>query len=269
VIYIGTSGFSFPDWIGHVYPRDIRKSQMLRYYAFIWKFNALELNFTYYRLPSTKTIVSLLRSTPSDMIFTIKLPASVTHQGWKKERVPEEDLMSFLRAVEPMISERRLKAILAQFPFSFRYNERNLDYIASIADKANFKLAVELRNKSWDRESFYSWLRERGVSLVTVDEPRLPGLFPYRPILTSETAYFRFHGRNPDWFKASAGERYKYDYSVAELASFVRDVKNVLKSASDVFVFFNNCYRGNAVRNALQFKGFFDEANSVSIDRTK
>lgn len=257
MIYIGTSGFSFPDWIGYVYPRDIRKSQMLRYYAFTWKFNALELNFTYYRLPSIKTIVSFLRNTPSDMIFTIKLPASVTHQGWKKGQMPEEDLTSFLHAVEPMIGEYRLKAILAQFPFSFRYSEQNLDYIESIVNKVNFKLAVELRNKSWDRESFYSWLRKRNISLVIVDEPRLPGLFPYRPILTSKTAYFRFHGRNPDWFKANAGERYKYDYSAAELMSFVRDVKDVLESVSDVFVFFNNCYRGNAVRNALRFKELF------------
>ncbi|MBC7123441.1 MAG: DUF72 domain-containing protein, partial [Pseudothermotoga sp.] len=66
MIYVGTSGYSFSDWIGEVYPEGISRSNMLRYYASVWRFNAVELNFTYYALPTYRTIVSMLRRTPSD-----------------------------------------------------------------------------------------------------------------------------------------------------------------------------------------------------------
>lgn len=254
MIYIGTSGYSFSDWIGEVYPRDISKSDMLKYYFSVWNFNAVELNFTYYALPSYKTIVSMLRKTPNHFVFSVKLPASVTHEGWKSHHFPEDDVKKILSALVPMIEENRLKMLLAQFPYSFRDTSENRRYLQLVREKIELPIAIEFRHASWNNESTYEFLGSCGFTFVIVDEPNLRELFPYVPIVTSDKAYFRFHGRNKNWFTAPEGERYNYKYSEEEINNFAKDVVKLAEKASDVFVFFNNCYQGNAVRDAINLR---------------
>ncbi len=251
LIYIGTSGYSFQDWIGTVYPKDMKNSDMLTYYFGALGFKAVEINYTYYRLPSYKTTVSMLRKTPSDFVFTLKLSASVTHEGWKNSSIPREELGKILQAVQPMIDEGRLKAFLAQFPYSFKYNKQNLDYLVKLRHAINQPIAVEFRHASWDNEETFELLRKNDLIYVVVDEPQIKSLFPYKPLWTTKIAYFRFHGRSKEWFTAAEGERYNYDYSEEELSKFERDIVAISKEVQDVFAFFNNCYRGKAVKNAL------------------
>jgi len=260
LIYLGTSGYSFSDWIGEVYPEGISRSDMLKYYANVWRFNAVELNFTYYTLPTYRAIVSMLRKTPSDFVFCVKLPASVTHEAWRSKTFPEEDVKKTLQALTPMFEERRLKILLAQFPYSFRDTPNNRQYLQLLREKINAPIAIEFRHASWNNESVYRLLKTLGYTFVIVDEPNLRDLFPYVPKVTSAVAYFRLHGRNRDWFSAPEGERYNYKYSDEEISIFARDIFNLSQQVVDTFVFFNNCYRGNAVRDAMKLRQMIEKA---------
>ncbi len=251
MIYMGTSGFSFRDWVGSVYPEDIKRYQMLKYYWSVLGFNSVEINFTYYRMPSYRTIVSFIRRTPDDFKFAVKVPAHVTHEGWKKGYSPEV-AKEYLKAIEPMIKENRLLIHLAQFPYSFKYSQENLEYLKKIS-KEIAPLAVEFRHSSWDRDETYQTLREHGLTYVIVDEPSLKELFPYKPEVTTDMAYFRFHGRNEHWFD-HYGDRYDYFYSDDELRVFANDIKRLMQRVQKVLIFFNNCHAGSAVKNAHRLR---------------
>ncbi len=227
---------------------------MLTYYFGVLGFKAVEINYTYYRLPSYKTTVSMLRRTPADFVFTVKLPASVTHEGWKVRQVPKDDLEKTLRAIQPMTDEGRLKAFLAQFPYTFHYSKENMDYLAAIREIVREPVAVEFRHGSWYNQETFEFLRENKLIYVVADEPKIKLLFPYKPNWTAQIAYFRFHGRNENWFNASEGERYNYEYSQEELSQFAEDILKISREVQDVFAFFNNCYRGKAVKNAISLR---------------
>ncbi len=252
MIYLGTSGYSFDDWIGTVYPENIKKSQMLTYYWSRLGFNTVELNFTYYTVPSYRTIVSILRKTPGDFKFSVKLPSQITHQSWKDGDLDREIVKSYLNALKPMEDEGRLLTHLAQFPYSFKFSKKGLKYIKQISNM--FKhLSVEFRHESWDKDEVYDFLKDNGITFVVVDEPKLKGLFPYRVLSTTDTAYFRFHGRNDHWFDLNH-DRYDYMYSEEDLRLFSNDIRKISERVKDVLVYFNNCHRGQAAKNALRLK---------------
>ncbi len=257
MLYIGTSGYYFSDWIGTVYPQGLSKSQLLKYYASVWQFNAVELNFTYYTVPNYRTIVSMLRKTPQTFVFCVKIPGSVTHEGWKNNTIFEEDIQKTLSALEPMISEGRLKMLLAQFPYTFQYSKEKLQYIQELRNRIDQPVAIEFRHRSWDREEVYDFLKVHDLSLVITDEPQIKELFPYKPIMTSQISYFRLHGRSEKWFSSGA-ERYNYEYSHEQLKQFAIDIAQLMQKSKDLFVFFNNCYQGKAVQNALTLRSILE-----------
>ena len=254
-IYIGTSGFSFPDWIGTVYPEDIKKSEMFDYYVNNWKFNALEVNFTYYAFPSSRTIYSLLRRSPENFCFVFKAPQEITHKLWKEAnnntlRIITRD---FLNILNPIKEYRTLGGILFQFPYSFKKTSQNFEYLKKLKEAFENKveLFIEFRNRIWACKETFDFLKASGLSYVTVDEPKLKGLFPYIPSFTSKNAYFRFHGRNSGWFEAKGSERYDYFYNDNELRMFAEDIEKISNQVEKTYVFFNNCHNGSAVKNAL------------------
>ncbi len=252
MIYLGTSGYSFNDWIGTVYPENIKKSQMLTYYWSRFGFNTVELNFTYYTVPSYRTMISILRKTPNDFTFSVKLPGHVTHQAWKDGKIDRKVIKSYIEAVKPIEDEKRILAHLAQFPYAFKFSKKGLKYIEQISNIFN-PLAVEFRHSSWDKKEVYDFLKNNNITFVIVDEPKLEKLFPYKPIVTTDTAYFRFHGRNENWFD-SDHDRYDYMYSEEELRSFAKDIKEISKRVNKILIYFNNCYKGQAVKNALKMR---------------
>ncbi|AKI98038.1 DUF72 domain-containing protein [Kosmotoga pacifica] len=259
MLYLGTSGYYFRNWIGTAYPEDIRPSQMLSYYHAIWKFNTVELNFTYYRMPDYHTLAAISRKVPGDFVFAVKSPGSVTHEHWKTLNTNQavDELKTFKRALAPIISENRLGPILFQFPSTFRPTEENLSYLEKVMNTCiedSVLPAVEFRHKSWARKEYDNFLLECGAIPVVADEPEISTLFPYRPVSGNGIAYFRFHGRNPDWFVSEGSERYNYNYSDDELRFFALDVIEFLSKGLDVYVYFNNCHMGNAVHNALRFR---------------
>ncbi|HHT9129677.1 MAG TPA: DUF72 domain-containing protein, partial [Candidatus Brocadiaceae bacterium] len=123
MIKIGTSGFSFPDWVGNIYPPNIKKADMLEYYEKQLGFEITEINATYYTIPSQKSFEGMIRKTTKDFEFTVKAHKLLTHEIRDKETgkiVDNNDAFErFLYSVEPLKKEGRLTAILAQFPYSF------------------------------------------------------------------------------------------------------------------------------------------------------
>ena len=120
MIKVGTSGFSFPDWAGNIYPPNIKKADMLEYYEKQLGFSITEINSTYYTIPSQKSFEGMMRKTSKSFEFTVKAHKSLTHEIRDKETgkiVDNKDSFErFLYAVEPLKREGRLTAILAQFP---------------------------------------------------------------------------------------------------------------------------------------------------------
>ncbi|MFO7882210.1 MAG: DUF72 domain-containing protein [Kosmotogaceae bacterium] len=258
MLHLGTSGYSFSDWKGMVYPEKIKVSEMLRYYYSVWHFSSVELNFTYYRLPSYKNIVGITRKVPGNFSFSVKAPGKVTHEFWRSESIGNAYNMldSFFEPLEVLKNENRMGMLLFQFPYSFHLNKSTMKYLKNIANyckKKDYKVAGEFRNVEWSKNNV---LNEVSTYLipVTVDEPKIGKLFPYIPVKSNNISYFRFHGRNPNWFSAEGSERYNYNYSEKELRRFANDVVEFLKGDNEVYVYFNNCHMGQAVNNALRFR---------------
>jgi uncharacterized protein YecE (DUF72 family) len=262
MIKIGTSGFSFDDWKGTVYPEKIKKQDMLSFYVQEFGFNTLEVNFTYYMLPSEKTISGMEKKTSGDFEFIIKAYKGMTHDPFdsrlaKKpdEKEVEENFKKFVYGISPLVEAGKLGAVLMQFPIFFKPLEQSREYLLKSKELLkNIPMVVEFRNNGWDDQQVYEFLRENSIGFCAVDEPQLSGLMPFAEEVTSDIGYVRFHGRNKHWFNAPAADRYNYLYKETELEDFIRPIKNMEKKAQKEFVFFNNCHSGSAVRNALMLK---------------
>lgn len=246
-IYIGTSGFSYEDWKGVFYPPKMTSKDFLEFYA--GHYNALELNFTYYRMPEPEQARQMLAKSGERLEFVIKAHREMTHEI--SERSLEEAVPSFLKGISPFISADRLGGILLQFPQSFDYDTEQRVYLKSLIESLlPCPLFVEFRRKSWLRDSVYKTLRDMGVGLVCVDEPPLPSLIPPMATHTSDASYIRFHGRNmKNWYGTNARERYDYLYSEEELKEWVPKIKTLSEETKKLFIFFNNHAKAQAVTN--------------------
>jgi uncharacterized protein YecE (DUF72 family) len=249
-VRVGTSGFSFDDWIGEVYPTGMKKQDMLPYYEQVLGFDALEVNYTYYALPSTRTMESFVKRTSAGFAFAVKAYKGITHE---REGVPRDQFRLFQEGVSPLGD--RLKALLFQFPYAFLPTKENVDYLKILKEEFHaFESVVEFRNARWLEGAHMDILKELSFGYCTVDEPKLRGLLPFRPALTSKTGYFRFHGRNTAWFREPVEVRYNYLYSEQELKEFVAPIGEIKGQAETTFVFFNNCHAGKAAKNAQMLK---------------
>jgi uncharacterized protein YecE (DUF72 family) len=255
-ILVGTSGFSFDDWVGEAYPLKIKKQDMLPYYERSLGFSALEVNYTYYSMPSAKTMESFARRTSEDFSFVVKAYKGMTHE--KPDNLKEQCRV-FREGVKPLGD--KLKALLFQFPYMFVPEEGSVAYLRSLREEFNgYDPVVEFRNAKWFDDRYLEILRDLAFGYCIVDEPKLKGLLPFHPALTSDTGYFRFHGRNTDWFRASVDVRYNYLYSDKELEQFIQPVEEIGAKAKTTFAFFNNCHMGKAAKNAKTFKEMIRKA---------
>jgi len=251
MIYIGTSGFSYDDWVGHFYPDKIQKRDMLRYYA--QHFKAVELNFTYYRMPNATTLAQMSAKTPDDFQFVVKANSLMTHERETDPAVFQQ----FCEALEPLISADKFGCILAQFPYSFGPSSRSADYVRFLREQIpELPVVVEFRNRQWVGQETFDLLTELDLGYCCVDEPPLRGLMPRVAVATSDTGYVRFHGRNAEqwWEHEHAWQRYDYLYSEEELREWVGKVQAVAERTCRTHVFFNNHYQGKAALNASLFE---------------
>lgn len=250
-ILIGTSGYSYTEWVGPVYPGGTRPEDYLRLYATM--FPTVELNFSYYRMPRSDRLLAMHRQSES-LLFSVKAHESLTHtvdpRSWR------EAAATFRSAVEPLEKVGKLGAVLLQFPQSFHYDpdrRRYLDLL--IREFSSFPMAVEFRNAQWYNNRTLDALRERKVALTSLDLPGVKGFPPVMDVATSPLAYIRLHGRNGrTWWGSDASSRYDYLYSDRELEAIAERVRGIAAAAKLVLVYFNNHLRGQAVQNAKMLK---------------
>jgi uncharacterized protein YecE (DUF72 family) len=257
MIKIGTSGFSFPDWKGTVYPVGLRERDMLPFYEKDLGFHALEVNFTYYTLPSQKSFEAMSKKTSEQFEFVVKSFKGMTHELRNKETGAmidnQETFKRFKYSLAPLIGDGKLACVLAQFPYGFFPNQGNFDYLKRFKEEMeDIPLVFEFRNQTWLKEGTFAFLEKKDIGFCIVDEPKIPKLMPYLPKTTSHIGYFRFHGRNPNWFNVPTSVRYDYLYSEGELKEFIPDIKDVSKKTAKTLIFFNNCHAGSAAKNAAQ-----------------
>ncbi|MGD8395294.1 MAG: DUF72 domain-containing protein [Candidatus Eiseniibacteriota bacterium] len=246
-ILVGTSGFSFADWVGPFYPHGFGARDMLPYYSH--RFAAVEINSTYYRIPPPRTFSGMANRVPARFRFTVKAHGSMTHA----RRLDPGIVSAFVAGLEPLRETGQLAGVLAQLPWSCRATPAHRAHLAALRRAIpDTPLFVEFRHASWARPETWCFLRDHGLGYAVVDEPRLKGLMPPVARLTGTVGYIRLHGRNARcWWGHSGWERYDYRYTRAELGAWAAVARRLAEQAEQVFVFFNNCHAGNAVLNAI------------------
>jgi uncharacterized protein YecE (DUF72 family) len=262
----------------------------LRFYA--ERFDTVEVDSTFYGLPTPATAAAWAERTPSDFTFHIKAFAMLTRHGVRPEQLPlplrqgrdfsldrygrilhphpdlrDEAFALFSSALEPLRVMDKLGLVLLQYPPYFVANAANRDYIAHCVQRlAPLDVAVEFRHRSWLEAQTASetldLLSGLGATYVCVDEPQLDAsnVVPPLTAVTADTAYVRFHGRNAaTWNKRikSAAERFKYLYSAEELQEWERPVRHMAERASTTYLMFNNCFADYAPKNAQQMLSLF------------
>lgn len=246
MILIGTSGYDYDDWRGFFYPEDLPKNQFLSYYAS--HFNALELNFSFYRMPTAKQLETMLQRTEGKVEFSIKAHRSMTH-----DRIAgNHDITQFKEALTPLLEANKLGAVLLQFPHSFNQTEENRKYLKQLADQIGPPVVVEFRRVEWSATPIRKWINSIKAGYCCVDEPHLDGLMPRQAVATATPAYVRFHGRNASkWYTHNhAYERYDYLYNIRELQEWAPLIDQLDKQTQKTMVFFNNHFQAKAVDGA-------------------
>jgi uncharacterized protein YecE (DUF72 family) len=242
MIRLGTSGFSYADWVGEVYPQELPRWQWLPFYT--QSFDTVELNVTYYRMPDAKLIRGWIDRTPDDFLFTVKAHKSLTHER------NSPDFNAFSDSIAELKQAHKLACVLAQFPHSFHPTPQNRNYLNEVREGLkDFPVVVEFRGKDWIQESTFEQLEQLGLGFCCVDEPNLPKLMPRITRVTSPVAYVRFHGRNSEkwWRHDHAWERYDYTYTEEELKEWVPKIRDLDNQATLTLVYANNHYKGQSV----------------------
>ena len=190
-------------------------------------FDTVEVNYTYYRMPTEKTMAGMVRKTPEGFRFFVKAHKTATHER------DLSDTGDFLAALAPMRSEGKLSGVLFQFPQSFKNNEDNRKYLNALKQEfgGDLPLAVEFRDNSWNQKPLYDYLEKLGLNFVAVDEPEISTLFPRVARATGDVAYLRLHSRDgAKWYKDGAA-RYDYLYSEDELLEWLPGLREMARKA--------------------------------------
>ena len=259
-VWVGTAGWSYPDWAGIVYPPGAAAKRPLHYLAPY--LDCVEVNTSFYRIPDSRLVGGWLRDVAAvpHFQFLVKLWRGWTHgEGPDSSPAGEGQVPTFRNAVAPLADAGRLAGVLAQFPWSFRRSPENRERLARVCDwLGGLPLFVELRHRSWLAEPVQAELARRGVGWCNIDQPPHAGGVPLMALRTVSDAYFRFHGRNCEaWFAADATRdtRYDYLYSRQEVEELLNSVTRAAAEAGRTFVIYNNHWRGQEVANAVETRG--------------
>jgi uncharacterized protein YecE (DUF72 family) len=249
LVLTGTSGYSYLEWVDSgFYPPGTRSAAMLELYG--RHFSVVELNYTWYQMARSDVLTRMLATAPAHILFAAKLTRTVTHE---REEDWREQVQRYRQGVTAL--GRRLAAVLVQLPPDFDRTVSNRRFLAELLDCLQpTPVAVEFRHASWAVDPVFVELERRRVTLVSVDEPDLPGLFPSLDVVTNPALFYvRFHGRNRQgWKNGNMQKKFDYDYGEDELHQWCETTFASLASrAGRGIIFFNNHVRAQAPRNAL------------------
>jgi uncharacterized protein YecE (DUF72 family) len=275
-IRVGTSGWSYPTgegtWNGVFYPpagrrpRGTGKFDELRFYAD--HFDTVEVNSSFYRIPSATTAASWAKRTPRGFQFSLKLFQKFTHPemfqkatGGDPHDLGQADVDAFRTAIDPLASAGKLGALLAQFPASFKNEPNTRGYLEWLLEQFHeYDVAVELRHRSWsDRpDETLAMLSQSGAAWTQIDEPKFRFSIRQSMLPNVKTFYYlRLHGRNAaQWWKHEKSEdRYNYLYSSKELKPFAEAVEEASKrDVKKAYLYANNHFSAKSVATAAILK---------------
>ena len=232
--YIGCSGFYNNDWKGFLYPENTASKDFLSLYS--KEFNAVEINSTFYRKPTAKTLIKWFDETQEDFKFFIKIPKTISHE--KRLSDCKEEISAFCQHIEGNL-KNKLSGFLYQFPPSFKNTKENIDLILSNLD-FEFLNVIEFRHESWWQDEIFNILQNKKIIFSGVS---FPGNLPENLIINNnDILYYRLHGK-PILYKSEYSEE------------FLNDLANkIQKSQNKAFIFFNNTWGTSAIKNGLYLK---------------
>ena len=234
MLLVGTSGWQYRDWRGRVYPKDVPAARWLEFYA--ERFETVEVNNTFYRLPSPSTFTNWAARVPDDFIIAVKGSRYLTH--YKRLKEPEEPVERLLSHAAPL--RTHLGPVLLQFPPDLRAEPQRLDdTLRAFAGRA--RVAVEPRHESWFCEDVRAVLHAHGATLCLADRGSRPVTPMWR---TADWAYVRFH---------VGKARPRPCYGRRALTSWVDRLTDLWGNDCDGYAYFNNDTNGCAVRDAIVF----------------
>ncbi len=259
MLRIGPAGWAYKDWNGVVYPTP--RPRGFRELNFIARlFNTVEINTSFYRPITPSMARSWLAQVEENKSFrfTAKLWRGFTHS----RNASESDEQLVRSGMELLLESERLGALLLQFPWSFRNDADNRQYLLDLRDRfRDYPLVLEVRHSSWTDPAIYGRLEELNIGLCNIDQPLFSRSVKPAAQVTSPLGYVRLHGRNyKSWFTENKyqGERYDYLYSLDELDPWVDRIREIAQSAPETYVITNNHYLGKAVANGLELTSILE-----------
>ena len=259
VIYVGTCGFAYKDWVGPFYAPKTKPLEMLAHYA--RAFRAVEIDSTYYAVPSARSVGSMVARTPPGFRFSFKAPHTVTHPPDPIGLNVHADAKLLLESIEPARDAGKLACVLLQFPNAFKPEGNRETYVRRAVESfEGVAVVVEFRNAQWQRPQTMAMLEEVGAGYCNVDMPRLEGLLHPSADVSGSIGYVRFHGRNAKtWWRGTNVTRYDYLYTAEELQPWADRIAEVEERAQETYVFFNNHANGKSARNAEMMQALLDD----------
>ncbi|MDP2730243.1 MAG: DUF72 domain-containing protein [Dehalococcoidales bacterium] len=237
--YIGTSGWHYEHWRGRFYPEKLAKAGWLEFYT--RHFATVEINNSFYRLPSESAFTSWRDTTPDNFVFAVKVSRFITHI--KRLKDTEEALGKFFKGAKILGS--KLGPLLYQLPPSMHRDEELLEsFLAALPRR--MKHVFEFRHPSWLEERAFRILRKHNAGFCIFDMPSVNC-----PLLaTADFAYIRFHG---------SGGLYSSCYSDEELAAWANRIAGLAENLKTIYIYFNNDTEAFAVRNARTLDNFLNK----------
>ncbi|UCH42853.1 MAG: DUF72 domain-containing protein [Dehalococcoidales bacterium] len=236
--YIGTSGWHYEHWRGRFYPEKLPRAGWLRHYAGC--FNTVELNNSFYRLPSEKAFASWYESSPDGFVFSVKVSRYITHI--KRLKDSGEAVDRFVTRAKGL--KEKLGSLLYQLPPNMRRNDEVLKAFLS-GLPPGLRHVIEFRHGSWLVEPVFDILHQHNTGFCVFDMPGVSCPL----VATAGFAYIRFHGSE---------ELYAGCYSDGELSGWAESLKELADGLEAVYVYFNNDAEAFAIRNAVTLRGLLE-----------
>lgn len=238
-VRIGTSGWTYEHWLGRFYPEEARGESRLAQYARI--FRSVEINATFYKLPTEKGMESWLADTPDDFVFTAKVSRFITHR--KRLKDPEVHIPIFFGRIAAM--KPKLGPLLIQLPPNFK---ADLERMGAFCDRLppDYRYALELRHDSWWCDEVWEFMRERNLAfclfhLAGRETPEM---------VTADFVYIRLHG---------PGAAYQGSYDDATLRRWEEKIQRWRGDGLDVFIYFDNDEKAYAAEDARRLQEWLSQ----------
>jgi len=215
-LHAGTSGFAYPNWKPQFYPAKMAAKDFLRHYAS--RLNAVEINYTFRRLPAAATLASWVEATPAGFVFAVKANMRITHILRLKNA--EQATEIFFKAIDPLRTSRRLGPVLFQLPPQMKCDVETLRAYLDLLP-AGMRYAFEFRHASWLAEPVYEELRRRNISLCVAESERLE----VPEVITADFVYYRLR---------------KPDYTAEDIDAFSARARELLATGRDLYLMFKH-----------------------------